>query len=86
MLFYRPTPGQEDYNVEFLNNKGASMIAEDLNDIIRKTKYLINQPDYLKGLKANSILLGKPSASEEICKRLLSRWLEDSNLFSKSRK
>lgn len=86
MLFYRPTPGQEDYNVEFLNNKGASMIAEDLNDIIRKTKCLINQPDYLKGLKANAIPLGKPSASEEICKRLLSRWLEDSNLFFKSKR
>jgi processive 1,2-diacylglycerol beta-glucosyltransferase len=86
MLFYRPTPGQEDYNVEFLINKGAAMLTKDLNDIITKTKSLIKQPDYLKELKANTIPLGKPSASEEICKRLLSRWLEDSSLFLKSRR
>jgi len=86
MLFYRPTPGQEDYNVEFLINKGAAMLTKDLNDIITKTKSLIKQPDYLKELKANTIPLGKPSASEEICKRLLSRWLEDSSLFLKSKR
>lgn len=86
MLFYRPTPGQEDYNAEFLINKGAAILAMDLNDFITKTASLIKQPDYLKGLKANVIPLAQPSASEEICKRLLSRWLEDSNLFSKSRK
>ncbi len=86
MLFYRPTPGQEDYNVKFLINKGAALIAEDLDDIITKTKFLIKQPYYLKGLKANAIHLGKPSASEEICKKTLVRWLEDSNIFLKSRR
>lgn len=74
LLIYRPIPGQEFFNTDFLVNEGAALWARDEADVAAKIAFLASRPDRLKQLQANATRLGRACAAEEICKKLLDRW------------
>ncbi len=71
MLLYRPIPGQESFNAEFLVKNGAALLAGDKEDVVEKTAFLTKSPERLEILRTNAILLGKPAAARDISERVL---------------
>ena len=48
--------------------------ARDEDELVAKTAFLAKRQDRLEQIRANAIRLGRPHATEEICKRVLERW------------
>ncbi len=82
MLLYKPTPGQETYNVNFLIKNNVALLAKDKKDIAEKAALLMKQPSILNQLRVNISQLDRPLASEKICKKLFQRWLESKSAIN----
>jgi len=71
IIIYRPIPGQEIFNLDYLVNQGAALYARDRSDAVAKVRFLSKNPVRLKEMKAKSRKIGKPAATAKICKYLL---------------
>jgi processive 1,2-diacylglycerol beta-glucosyltransferase len=71
LIIYNPVPGQELYNVDFLVNFGAGMISRDEDDVVEKVRFLSTHPARLAQMTGDAAILGKPSAAQAVCERVL---------------
>ena len=71
LIIYNPVPGQELYNVDFLVNFGAGLLARDEDDVVEKVRFLSTHPERLAQMAVNAGTLGKPEAAQTICERVL---------------
>lgn len=71
LIIYNPVPGQEIYNVDFLVNSGAGLLSRDEEDVVEKVRFLSAHPDRLAQMAGNAATLGKPTAAQTICERVL---------------
>lgn len=71
LIIYNPVPGQEIYNVDFLVNSGAGLLSRDEEDVVEKVRFLSAHPGRLEQMRENAKALGKPSAAQGICERVL---------------
>jgi len=72
LIIYNPVPGQELYNVDFLVNSGAGMLSRDEDDVAEKVRFLSTHPARLKQMTGDAAMLGKPTAAQSVCERVLS--------------
>lgn len=70
-VIFNPVPGQEIYNVDFLVNYGAGLLARDEDDVVEKVRFLSTHPQRLEQMSGNAASLGKPSAAQAVCERVL---------------
>lgn len=71
LILYNPVPGQERYNVDFLVNSGAALIARDEEDVAEKVRFLATHPKRLQQMVTDSAILSRADAAETICERVL---------------
>lgn len=71
LIIFNPVPGQEIFNVDFLVNYGAGLLARDEDDVVEKVKFLSTHPERLEQMAYNARQLGKPSAAQTVCERVL---------------
>ncbi len=71
LIIYNPVPGQELYNVDFLVNYGAGLLARDEPDVVGKVRFLASHPERLQQVTLDARTLGKPEAAKTICERVL---------------
>lgn len=71
LIIYNPVPGQELYNVDFLVNYGAGLLARDEEDVVEKVRFLSTHPDRLSQMAVNASQLGTPAAAQTVCERVL---------------
>lgn len=67
-LIYRPIPGQEDANAEFLVRHGAGRWAAKESEVGPIVSHLLEHPWELKAMARQARQLGHPEASETIAK------------------
>lgn len=70
LIIYRPIPGQEFFNVDYLVNEGAALYAHHKNDAVNRVRFLYEHPHRLKEMKQKAYEIGRPDATKQIC-----RWL-----------
>lgn len=70
LVIYRPIPGQEIFNVDYLVNEGAALFARDKDDVIDKVLFLSQNPKRLAEMKKHSHAIGQPDATAQICRHL----------------
>lgn len=70
-VIFNPVPGQEIYNVDFLVNYGAGLLARDEEDVVDKVRFLSNHPGRLAQMSENAGSIGKPNAAKAVCERVL---------------
>ncbi len=64
MLIYRPIPGQEEANTNYLIEQQVALRADSLLDIrLILKKLFIEQPEELIRLRQNSLKMGRPQAA-----------------------
>lgn len=71
LIIYNPVPGQEIYNVDFLVNYGAGLLSRDEEDVVEKVRFLSTHPDRLGQMAQDAGKLGKPTAAQSVCERVL---------------
>ncbi len=70
VVIYRPIPGQEDANADFLVRHGAGVRAHDEAEVKAKVERLLANPWQLKAMARQAKLLGHPEASETVAKSI----------------
>ncbi len=71
LIIHNPVPGQEIFNVDFLVNYGAGLLSRDEDDVVEKVSFLAVHPDRLQQMAENAARLGKPTAAQTVCERVL---------------
>ena len=71
MVVVNPVPGQESRNSDFLLENGAAIKVNNLATFTHKVAPLLDNPERLAQLKANSRRLGRPRAAFDIVERAL---------------
>lgn len=71
LIIYNPVPGQEIYNVDFIVNYGAGLLARDEEDVVEKVRFLSSHADRLEQMSGNAGTIGTPTAAQAVCERVL---------------
>jgi processive 1,2-diacylglycerol beta-glucosyltransferase len=72
LIIYRPIPGQESFNVDYLVTEGAALYARHKDDVLKGAEFLYEHPGRLKEMKQKARQIGRPNATKLIC-----RWLSN---------
>ena len=70
IIIYRPIPGQEIFNLDYLVNQGAALYARNRSDAVDKVRFLYENPARLREMKAKTHRIGRPDATAKICRYL----------------
>lgn len=71
MVIINPIPGQEEENAEFLESKGVGIWLKKQDNISDVFHDLFSNPDKLNNMKNNTLLIGNPYSTRDICNILL---------------
>jgi processive 1,2-diacylglycerol beta-glucosyltransferase len=72
LIIFRPIPGQELANTQYLLDNGAALRADSLSDL--KTilnKLLFEENDDLSSLHKGAVLIGRPAAAKDVARIIL---------------
>jgi len=70
LIIYRPIPGQEYFNLDYLVNEGTALYARDKNDVLNKLRFLSENPKRLSGIREKISRIAQPDAAKTICQTL----------------
>lgn len=71
LLIPEPVPGHEVSNTDFLTTYGSCLYCRDEDDVVDKVRFLSTHPQRLSQLSSSAAALGKKSATQGICERVL---------------
>lgn len=71
MIIINPIPGQEEENAEFLEKKGVGIWIRKNDDTSKVLHKLFSNPTKLQEMKANTLAIGHPNSTKNICDILL---------------
>jgi processive 1,2-diacylglycerol beta-glucosyltransferase len=69
----RPIPGQEERNVDYLQESGAAVRVHDLDDLRYRLKHFLDNPADVERMKANARAIGRPKSAFQVAESILSR-------------
>lgn len=67
MVIINPIPGQEEENAEFLEKKGVGIWLKKQDNISEVFHDLFSNPNKLNIMKNNTLLIGNPNSTKDIC-------------------
>ncbi|WNQ13684.1 glycosyltransferase [Paenibacillus aurantius] len=70
-LLYRPVPGQERDNAEFMMAKGAALVADYADQLVRQLRFLLHNPSALDRMRRAAAKLRNPRSAEDIVSDML---------------
>lgn len=71
MLVFRPLPGQEDRNCDFLQESGAAIRVHDYEELHFRLMRFLHQPEILAEMKARARSVGRPRSAFAVAESLL---------------
>ena len=71
MILFRPGPGQEQANVEFLARHGGALSGESPSDVVSALKRCVDNPSLVMRMKRQAKELGRPLAAKQIAEHIL---------------
>ena len=74
IVVINPIPGQEEGNAKFLKESECAIRINKNDDVERKIKKLLSDPDKLRDMKIKTKLIAKKNSTEEICKTILNNY------------
>ncbi|WP_052329865.1 MGDG synthase family glycosyltransferase [Thermicanus aegyptius] len=72
MILYRPLPGQEEDNAQFLLDAGVAVMAATTSALAEQVNRLLDEPDLLQEMKAKERLLSLKGAAFSATEEILS--------------
>ena len=71
MLVFRPMPGQEERNCDFLQESGAAIRVHDYEELHFRLMRFLHQPDILDEMKQHARRVGRPRSAFAVAESLL---------------
>jgi len=71
LVIFRPTPGQEDANADFLAERGAAVRAASLDEVAAAVERWLADPAARKRAAEAGLAIARPRAAETIAARVL---------------
>ena len=71
MILFRPGPGQEQANVEFLARHGGALSGESPSDVVSALKRCVDNPSLVMRMKQQAKELGRPLAAKQVAEHVL---------------
>jgi processive 1,2-diacylglycerol beta-glucosyltransferase len=71
MLVFRPLPGQEERNCDFLVEAGAAIRAHDYEELHYRLMHFLHQPERLKEMQGNARRIGRPVSAAAVAASML---------------
>ena len=76
MLLYRPLPGQESYNANFIVQLQAAIIVQDIEKLSNVIEGLFQEEnDQLEKMRKKALQSAKRNAADEIMERIFQNFL-----------
>jgi processive 1,2-diacylglycerol beta-glucosyltransferase len=73
MVVFRPIPGQEDRNCDYLQEAGAAHRVHDLEELHTRLHRFLAEPGHLARMRAAAAGLGRPRAAFAVAESVLRR-------------
>ncbi|CUH96072.1 hypothetical protein P22_2160 [Propionispora sp. 2/2-37] len=73
MLVYKPIPGQEEANTQYLIQHGVAVRADSLEDVKNHLTALLKDSRQLQIMRQNALAMGQPQAAENIAATIFSQ-------------
>ena len=73
MVVFRPIPGQEERNCDFLQENGAALRAHDLDELHYRLRHFLSMPEHLVGMRARAAAIGRPRSAFDVARSILGR-------------
>jgi len=71
LVIFRPTPGQEERNAEYLERHGAAVHADSVDEVQTTVARWLEDAGELERRRAAALALGRPHAAETIARQVL---------------
>ncbi len=71
MVVFRPLPGQEERNCDFLQESGAAIRVHDYEELHYRLLHLLRHPERLAEMKGHARRIGRPRSALDVAERLL---------------
>jgi len=73
MVVFRPIPGQEERNCDFLLETGAAVRAHDLDELHYRLRHFLENPDHLAQMRKRAAEIGRPRSAFDVARSILGR-------------
>jgi len=73
LVAFRPIPGQEERNCDYLQESGAAVRVHDLDELHFRLSHFLANPGHLERMKAQARLIGNPRSAFRVAESILSR-------------
>ncbi len=71
LLVFRPIPGQEERNCDFLQESGAAVRVHDLDELHYRLHHFIANPEHVEQMRARARAIGRPQSAFDVARKLL---------------
>ena len=71
MLVFRPLPGQEERNCDFLQASGAAIRARDYKELHDRLTHFLQRPERLEEMKGSARRIGRPDSARAVAASML---------------
>lgn len=76
IVLYKPLPGQETENAEFVSACGAGVIAKNKSDLAKKIQQIISDPKISDRMKAAGSKISSKNAAKKATKVIIERYIQ----------
>jgi processive 1,2-diacylglycerol beta-glucosyltransferase len=73
MVVFRPIPGQEERNCDFLQENGAALRAHDLDELHYRLRHFLSVPEHLAAMRSHAAVIGRPHSAFDVARSILGR-------------
>jgi processive 1,2-diacylglycerol beta-glucosyltransferase len=71
MILFRPGPGQEEANVDFLARHGGALCGESPSDVVEALQRCVEDRSLVLRMKQQARALGRPLAAQHVAEQIL---------------
>ena len=71
MIMFRPIPGQEERNCDFLQEAGAGVRVHDFEDLHYRLNHFLMHPEHLAVMRSSAARIGRPGSARSIAACLI---------------
>ena len=71
MAIFRPIPGQEERNCDYLQESGAAVRVHDFEDLRQRLTRFLTHPELLKAMRAKAEGIGRPRSAYDVAKAVM---------------
>ena len=71
MAIFRPIPGQEERNCDYLQESGAAVRVHDFEDLRHRLTRFLTHPELLRSMRAKAEAIGRPRSAYDVARAVM---------------